>query len=536
MKAKKWLMLVLALAVALTCLAGCGGKGGNDEVATGSAITYNGDDIYPIQCEDTLRYWMGLDVGTAQTVENFGDTPLAKKLEENTGIKIAYEHPTQGQGDEQFQLLLAGDNLPDIVGYNWISYPGGPQAAINEGYIYNLNDIIDKYAPALSKVLSENPDWDKEIKDDNGDYYAFPFMMEEGILQVAFGPIWRGDWLEKAGLDVPETIDEWENALTVFKNQFGATEPLTGTWDTVLKIESAYGIWDGFYLNGDKVVFGPAEPAYKDVLAKLHDWYEKGILDSDIAVNDSSAVNTKMTTGKSGVTFGWAGSGLGAYVKANEGNPNYKLVGSRYPVITKGETPEYSYVSGTVNMGVSVSISKNCINPELAARYLDYGFTEEGHNLYNFGIEGESYNWVEKDGEQYPGYTDIILNNPDGLSITAAMGRYIRASYSGPFVQDTHYIEQYYQMQEQKDAQKEWGVTNMNDHLFPQISVAADVSDRDADIMTNVGTYREELTLKFITGEKSLDEFDEYIDQLKAYGIEEAIQNRQDAYDRYLTK
>ena len=43
---------------------------------------------------------------------------------------------------------------------------------------------------------------------------------------------------------------------------------------------------------------------------------------------------------------------------------------------------------------------KKCKNVELAARYLVYGFTEEGHNVYNFGVEGESYNWVDKDGEK----------------------------------------------------------------------------------------------------------------------------------------
>ena len=60
-------------------------------------------------------------------------------------------------------------------------------------------------------------------------------------------------------------------------------------------------------------------------------------------------------------------------------------------------------------MSSSAAITTNCNNVALAARYLDYGYTEEGHILYNFGIEGESFNWVEKDGTQYPQFTDIIL-------------------------------------------------------------------------------------------------------------------------------
>ena len=41
------------------------------------------------------------------------------------------------------------------------------------------------------------------------------------------GPILRKDWLDELGLEVPETIDEWENVLAQFKEKKGATAPLT---------------------------------------------------------------------------------------------------------------------------------------------------------------------------------------------------------------------------------------------------------------------------------------------------------------------
>ena len=534
MKVKKWLIAVLALAVALTCLAGCGSSGGNgsDEIAEGSPVILNGDAIYPVQCDDTLKYWVGLDPGVSQVVENLGDTPLAKKLEEDTGVKIEYIHPS-GNGAEQFQLLLAGDNLPDIVTYGWNNYPGGPQVAISDGYIYRLNDIIDKYSPALRKFLDENESIDKQVKDDDGNYYAYPFGMEEGILQVAFGPIFRKDWLDKVNMEIPETIDEWEAVLTAFKNECGATAPLTGTWSSMMYLGSGYDIWQNWYLNGDEVTYGFAEDNFKNLLTTLNDWYKKGLLDADIAVNDDKTVKNNMLTGKSGVIFGYAGSGLAQLISdIGISNPAFDLVGSRYPSSAKDKVPEYSSLSSPVSMGSSVAISKNCINPELAARFLDYGYTEAGHMVYNFGVEGESYNMV--DG--YPTYTDWILNNPDGLSVNVAMGQYIRASYSGPFFQDTAYIEQYYKLPQQKEAQKRWGESNMNKHLLPSLYISTDVSDRDADIMTNVNTYREEMILKFITGEEPIENFDKYIAQLKAYGLDEAIHHRQEAYERYLAR
>lgn len=532
MKAKKWLIIALALAVALTCLSGCGSKNGSDEIAEGSPVKLNGDAIYPLQCDDTLRYWVELDTGTSQVVSNLGDTPFAKKLEEETGVKIEYVHPT-GDTKEQFQLLLAADDLPDLVTYSWNNYPGGPQAAIDDGYIYSLNEIIDKYAPALKKFLAENEDIDKQIKDDNGNYYAFPFGMQKGLCQVAFGPTLRKDWLEKVNMEVPETLEEWEAVLTAFKNQCGATAPLTGTWSEILNLSTGCDTWGGWYIDGGKVKYGFAEDNFKDFLGILNDWYKKGLIDSDIAVNESINVKNNVLTGKSGALFTWAGSGLGQLLTdAETSNTSLDLTGAKFPSSQKGKDPEYSYLSNFVNMGFGVAISKNCKNPELAARFLDYGFTEAGHKLFNFGIEGESYNMVEG----RPTYTDLILKNPDGLSINAAMGQYIRASYNGPFIQDTGYIEQYYQRPQQKEAQKLWGESNMKEHLMPTIYISSDVSDKDADIMTNVATYRDEMILKFITGEEPISSFDKYVNQLNAYGLQDAIKYRQEAYNRYLER
>ena len=55
-------------------------------------------------------------------------------------------------------------------------------------------------------------------------------------------------------------------------------------------------------------------------------------------------------------------------------------------------------------------------------------------------------------------------------------------------------------------------------------------------IMTDINTYREEMTYKFITGQEPLDNFDAFVEQIRSQGIEEAIQIKQDALDRYLAR
>ena len=94
-------------------------------------------------------------------------------------------------------------------------------------------------------------------------------------------------------------------------------------------------------------------------------------------------------------------------------------------------------------------------------------------------------------------------------------------------------MEQYYTTKQQQDAMVEWAKTNMRNHLLPQLYVLDSEADRDSEIKTNVDTYVEEQTIKFITGERSLDEFDAYIQQLKDFGVEDALKFRQEAYKRY---
>ena len=133
----------------------------------------------------------------------------------------------------------------------------------------------------------------------------------------------------------------------------------------------------------------------------------------------------------------------------------------------------------------------------------------------------------------YPTYTDIIMNNPDGLSIGSAMGIYIRGNQGGPFVQAKEYVEQYYTLPEQKNALKVWSDTNMASHKLPNMSIPADETSEHSNIMSNVKTYVAEKTVKFIMGTESLDNFDAYLKDIKNFNLDRAAEIYQNAYDMY---
>lgn len=490
---------------------------------------------YPVAEGGTLSYWMELNPNVAANYTSLSDTEFGKKLQENTGITVEFQHPAVGQVAEQFNLLLSKSTLPDIIEYSWLTYAGGPQKAIEDGVIIPLNDVIDNYCPNLKAYLEANPDVDRMIKTDEGAYYCFPFIRGGEQLKTSTGLMVRGDWLEELGMEVPKTMDEWYDVLTAFKEKKGAEAPFTYQYSSLGLTDNnpfayAYGAPRNFYIGDDgKVHYGAIEDGYREYLKTMNKWMSEGLLDVDLATLTGDQVAAKVTNGTAGASFGWCGSNLGTWTNAGKATmESFSLVPAPYPTLESGAKPEFGQKDNAyVNMGGAV-ITTSCKDVELAARLLDYAYSEEGHMLFNFGIEGVSY--TMENGE--PVYTDLLLKNPD-LSITHAMAGYIRANYNGPFVQDEAYASQYYTLDAQKEAIALWSDTNAGSHILPPVTPTVDESKEQAQIMNEINTYRDEMTMKFILGNKSFDEWDDYVKTIEGMNIDRVLEIQNAALERY---
>lgn len=505
---KKTIALVLA-AVSAASLTGCGTK----------EETSNAD----------LTYWSGLNANASQIASSYAETEFGKKLMENTGITVEYIHPPQGQDGEKFNLMIAGNDLPDIIEYNWYYYTGGPVRALEEGIIRPLD--IENEAPNLYKYLQAHPEVDKMCKTDDGVYYGFPFVRGDSFLQTSAGIIIREDWLEDLGLDMPETIDDWTNVLTQFKEKKGARAPLSMTTsafgDLAGAFIGAYGIADSFYVDDGVVKMGAMQPEYKEFLKKMNEWYEAGLLDADFMSLDGSIVQSNILNGVSGATVGSVGGNLGKWMAAAP-DEKFSLAGAPNVVMNKGDEPQFGNLQNVVP-GKMACITKDCKDVEKALKLLDYGYSEEGSMLFNFGIEGESYEM--KDG--YPTYTENITHNENGLSMAVALSNYTMSTAEGAFVQDRRYMEQYAQLPQQQEAITTWSNSNMKEHLLPNISLTTEQINKISSKIENINTYKSEKQIEFICGTTSLDKFDDYVKELENRGALEYLQMLQEAYDRY---
>ena len=493
----------------------------------------DGEFSYPMETDVTLTYWLDLNGNVSTNFVNFGDTPLAKELEKRTGIKVEYQHPAAGTAADTFGIMAASNDFPDIVEYNWITgYAGGPELALSNNLIVELSDKVNDYAPNLMKTLEENKEFDKAVKSDSGAYYAFPFISGDEMLLTTYGPAIRLDWLEKLNLPLPVTIDDWHKTLTAFKDELGASAPIFLPYDDFARgvFINAWGIKNGFHVEDGQVKYGPAEPVYEDFLITMNKWYSEDLIDKNFASADGKVVDANILNGNTGARVTYPGSGIGRYVPAlKENDPNADLGPTTFPVLKEGERSKISSRSSAVPGNGFAAISTNCENVEEAMRLLDYGYSEEGNLLFNFGIDGTSFEMV--DG--YPTMTDEVLANETGMTVGQAWAQYARAPYNGPFVQRQEYIVQYNPLQQQKDCFTLWSDTDAADYMMPAISVAKEDSAEYSRLITDLQTYVDEFSLRVIMGAESIDSFDEYTAQLKAQGIERILEIQQAALDNY---
>ena len=434
------------------------------------------------------------------------------------------------------KIIGAGMPVGAYGGRREIMEMVSPVGAVYQAGTLSGNPVAMAAGIAQLTYLKEHPEVDKMIKTDDGHYYVFPFIRGDEKLCNTIGLMLRQDWLEELNLEVPETIDEWHTVLTAFKNEKGVAAPYCPEWTREDFKDNdpfayAFNTCRSFYLGDDgKVKFGAVEENYKKYLELMNQWYAEGLIDPDMATLKFDQVSAKMTNGSAGVSIGFAGSRMGAWITAAQANdPNYMLVAAPYPTLEKGAKPEFGQMDNQYPGTASVAITTSCKDVERAARLLDYAYGEEGHMLFNFGVEGESYEMKD----DYPTYTDWVMKNPDGWPVSQAMSAYIRGNYNGPFVQDMRYLEQYYTIDQQKETPDVWGDTNAKAHKMPPVTPTSEESKEYSIIMNEINTYRDEMVLKFIFGTESLDNFDTYVKNIESMGLDRALEIQNAALERY---
>ena len=94
-----------------------------------------------------------------------------------------------------------------------------------------------------------------------------------------------------------------------------------------------------------------------------------------------------------------------------------------------------------------------------------------------------------------------------------------------------------YTMDIQFECADVWDTNADSDYQMPTaISMTADESERYSAIYSDIQTLISENLSKFAVGERSMDEWDDFVQQIQDMGIQECIELKQAAVDRFYTR
>jgi putative aldouronate transport system substrate-binding protein len=539
MKKFRIFALVLALLASAAVLWAAGGQ--EKQAATGTAA---GKGPHWIADGLELSYWCTLSSRTAATRTSHAEVPAWAEAEKYTGIKIKWIQVPEGKSIEPYNLMIASGDLPDIMSFSF-DYPGGPEKAIADKLILKLNGLVSKDAPDLAKFLNNRPDIGKQVVTDAGSLYVVPFLRtwikdkSEDWERYFFGPQFRYDWLKEMNLALPKNLDEWEKVLTAFKGRGPNIIPLAAlnTGSQYKQIEGlrnflcAWGMDYNFYQVDGKVMFGPAQPQYLEFLTVMNRWYKNGLIDQDWVSRDYNSVRSLVAEGRVGSFWGRLNSEMGGFTPlGKKNNPNFTLMDAPWPYAKDGKSYNMDISAASAFQGGGAAITGKSKHPDEAMKWLNFWWTEDGHNLGNFGIVGLTYNWVNG----FPKYTDLIMKNPDGLGVVNALSKYAPDGGSGRmWIQDARYWEQMMALDAQTESGKMLQATADHAHVLPVITPTSDESREMASLMSEIGTYRDEMFAKFVVGAEPLSNFNAYLQKINSMGVDKAVGIMQAALERF---
>lgn len=517
-KFKRIASAVLAATVAVTALSACGGeKGGESKIAE---ISFN-ETGYPIVNEPVTLTMVG------KTLPQFGawkDLLCFKEMETLTGVTMDTQEIDFSVYDEKRNLMFGSDELPDVF-FKCDFTPSDLTLYGSQGMLIPLEDLIDEYAPNLKKLMEENEEVVRAMTSSDGHIYGLPKI---GSLYVPNVTRINDTWLKALGLEIPKNSEELYNVLKAFKEQDpngnGKNDEIPLSMVGVSAIKDCLfpmfdivsdALWMSF--EDGKAVFHPETENYVEGIKYFNKLYKEGLLDVDTFTQQSEQVRTKTTAGMCTV-------GMTRYAElATNSDNDYATV---FPLENQDGEPTCG-VYNLIKQGGFV-ITKACKYPEVAMRWIDYLYSEEGGKLFMCGKEGTTYEMNDdgtwhfiKEGD----LTDADVRYRD----TFAMGSNYATLEPADFFNKLD-------PGDSRGEQERIALTPQYKEICkvatPIMFYSADDQKKINALSTDISQYISESTAKFIIGQMDIEkDYDAFIKNLKEIGIDEVVEIYQRTYD-----
>jgi putative aldouronate transport system substrate-binding protein len=372
-------------------------------------------------------------------------------------------------------------------------------------------------------------------------------------------------WLEACNLDIPTSLDDFLNMARAFKIQdpagIGADKiiPIGGGFDYanlgyyflnamgyVDLSQSSTGLNPAIRNDDCELPCGNPDLFY-EYLKVMRACYEEGLFSSDYFVLDSTGVNAQLNSGRIGVV------GVTVYTVGLESWADWmaaKPLTSQWSDTPRWPTPPGANIGGFA-MAADTQLAElglrfaNCyFSTNYLARML-WIAPADGHEEamgYTGRILNDARNWTNFDTSKFPdGITDVYTYLISYIAVQPTFGTVGTRATTNDYVVSL--------LGGEEPGYKQFDVTTPDQHYragvwqnimpfcavtFPRVFyLDEETTIRMSDLSAVIGPYVNEQVALFISGDRSLDEFNLYLNELKAIGFDEYQQIYKDIWNNY---
>lgn len=485
----------------------------------------------------TLTYWVPMPPADSKGVRPDEVSFNAYMLEE-TNLSFEFVGPAANIAGENFSIMVASGDYPDFIEKFGNYFTAGYESAIEQEIIMDVSDLIDEYMPHYAAAMNETPERRSSVTTDSGAIPGFTSFYQDASkdndVNTGYGAVIRKDWLEALNMEMPTTYDAYYDVLTAFKENYGATMWLPNigiaTNNAFIAGYDVAGFSSGstvpFYVEDGHVKFGPTQEGFYQYIEMMAKWYAEGLIYPDFTTGtDVMNCDTGLySSGEVGLFF----CSNRAYNSLLTSYPELNLGAAVNPVQNEGDAVHI----GTANSAntISVVMSSQCKEPELAAQLVDWMYTEDAYFHACYGFENEAYT-LNNAGE--PEFTDLVYNSPEGreaVEALAALSINYFVWYTDPA------IELELQGEAVQTMYEVWGQQDGNDWNYPSNATMTDnEASTFSETYSDIETHLHAMTLRWICGEDEITEesFATFQREIEDMGLATCLQMKQNAYDRY---
>lgn len=537
---KQVIAAALAAGMALS-LTACGGKD-SVELNSGELQEVDLADLqFPLKEKATLT---GMTSFPANTESNPNNRTIFKRLQEKTNVEIEWTAIQGDQWGDKITLNMA--NPKTLTDFIFTAGFGDSDLLkyADQGIIIPLEEYIDAYMPNLSAVFEKYPEYRTMSTDSEGHIWALPWIEQLGSGKTAIQTIdnmsfINKKWLDFLGLEMPTTVDEFEQVLIAFRdhaselqaefNIDGSIIPMScivndGGQDPCILINGfgeGYGDADkGRHIavtDDLKVICSATQQGFKDGIAWLHSLYEQGLIDPEAFTQEWSTYVSKGKSGRYGVCFSWD--------VANVDNLQDWVPLPALTADTRNITPQNGSFTSGYDRGRCV-VTAVAENPALVCAWLDQMYDPFQSAQNNWGTYGEDDDFdifelgENENGEEMLKHAPLGDASPVEVREAEAVGGplAILDEYYGVYVtcpDDAQY---------RLDWIKDYYTPDMNTkYVYPNVFMSQEdteeLSNLQADIQKTINANKSDWIMNGFTDA----DWDQYLKDLDAYGLQDYL-------------